>query len=398
MPSPTRVLHLLPDFDLGGGQMILMRTIAALRDPGWEHHVVAFDDGPLLDAYRAAGIRCDVIGDGRATGWPRSFVRLLALVRRERPDLMLSLNTPLDRTQAQLCSSITRRPVVVWFMSVAIPLIPFPPPRDRLLAFGKRLLLWPFNAVSIRRLAARIATSEAVARSFAEHLHVAPDRFQIAPPGLPDDAFDRELPDAERDALRSSLGIGGAWPVLLNVGMLIPLKGQLHLVEMMELIAGDLPRAHLLLVGEGPDRAALEERVAASPVGDRIRLLGHRHDVPDLLAVSDGVISASRSEGFGMSVLEAMAASLPVVAVRTPAFLEFVREGETALLVDAQDGSQLADAVGTVFTEPGRAAAMGAAGRDRAEDFRVGRRAAALGELLRRVSGPGPAPAGPGTS
>ena len=379
----TRVLYLLPDLDLAGGQVVVQRTINALPAPEWDNVVVAFDGGPLLNAYRRDGIRCEVIGDGKPTSWPLALIRLVRLVRRERIDVMLSANTPLDRTMAQLCATITGRPVVVWFHSIAIPVIRFPPPSGRVLAFFKRLVLYPFNYISIRLVAALVATSGAVAQSFADHLRLGLDRFEVVPPGLPDAAFDPALEHGHAKLLRSELGLGDEHPVLLNVGMLIPLKGQLQLIEMLELLADEFPGAHLLLAGEGPDRAALEARLAASPVGDRVHLLGHRTDVADLLRISDGLVSASRSEGFGMSVLEGMAASLPVIGVRTPAFLEFLDEGVTAELVDAQDAHQLADAVRTVFTDPTRAESMGAQGRQRALDYRATPRAHALGEILR---------------
>jgi glycosyltransferase involved in cell wall biosynthesis len=385
----TRVLHLLPDFDLGGGQVVLLRMNNALSGPVWEHIVVAFGGGPMLDVYRSDGIRCDVIGDGTAKSWPAAVIRLRRLIGREQIDVMLSMNTPLDRTMAQIGAAATGRPVVVWFMSVAIPLIRFPPPARRVLAFFKRLVLYPFNYLSIRRVAGLAVNSEAVARSFADHLHIPVDRFVTVAPGLPDSAFGPAL-DAERArALRSELGLRGGHPVLLNVGMLIPLKGQLQLIEMLELLADDLPDAQLLLAGDGPDRPMLEARILASAVGGRVHLLGHRQDVPELLRISDALLSASRSEGFGLSLLEAMAASLPVIGVRTPAFLEFLDEGITAELVDAQDAAQLADAVRRVFSDPTRAAEMGARGRQRALEYRTSVRAEALGDFLQNALRPG---------
>lgn len=385
--TTIRVLYLLPDFDLAGGQVVVRRTINALSEPELDHVVVAFAGGPLLDAYRHDGIRCEVIGNGTKTSWPAALVRLVRLVRRERIDVMLSANTPLDRTMAQLGAAVTRRPVVIWFHSIAIPLIGFPPPSGRRLAFVKRLVLHPFNVVSVRCAAALVATSDAVASSFADHLRLRADRIEVVPPGLPESAFDPALEHEHAEMLRSEFALGDDHPVLLGVGMLIPLKGQRQLIEMLELLAADFPRAHLLLAGEGPDRAALETRISESPVRDHVHLLGHRTDIPDLLRISDGLLSASRSEGFGMSVLEAMAASLPVIGVRTPAFLEFLDEGVTAELVDSQDAHQLADGVRAVFSDPMRAERMGALGRQRALDFRASLRAGELGEILRRAAG-----------
>lgn len=387
-PMPTRVLHLLPDFDVGGGQMVIMRTIDALRGPEWEHSVAAFGDGPLLELFRAEGITCEVVGDRTMRSWPGALVRLWRLLRRERIDVMHSPNTPIDRTMAQICGAASGRPVVVWFMSIAIPLIDFPPPAGRRLAFLKRLALYPFNYVSIRLVPGMAATSHAVAESFAEHLRLPQDRFVVIPPGVPDSAFAPALDHQAAVALRSELGIGDGRPVLLNVGMLIPLKGQLQLIEMMELLADDLPTARLLLVGDGPDRTALEARIATSPAGDRIRLLGHRHDVPDLMRVADALISASLSEGFGLTMLEAMGASLPTIGVRVPAFRDFVDEGVTSELVDEQDASQLAGAVRRVFSDPARASEMGERGYERALEFRASACVQALGALLRSASAP----------
>ena len=215
--TTTRVLYLLPDFDLAGGQVVVRRTINALPEAEWHHVVVAVGGGPLLEAYRSDGIHCEVIGDGTPTSWPAALIRLVRLVRRERIDVMLSANTPLDRTMAQLCAAITRRPVVVWFMSIAIPLIRFPPPPGRRLAFFKRLALYPFNVLSVRRLRALVATSDAVARSFADHLRLRPTVSLSYHPGC------RTPPSIHRwiRGPRKHCAANSAWatiiPILLNV-------------------------------------------------------------------------------------------------------------------------------------------------------------------------------------
>lgn len=386
----TTVAFTLPDFDIGGGQTILLRTLVALREvqPDLVPVVVALRDGPLLARYQEAGIACHVLGLRRGktsvSGHPVTVATLVRVLRREGAAAICSLNTPLDRSYAQLAGELCRLPVLVWFMSMAIPRLGFPPPRGRELAFAKRLALYPFNWASIRRTAARLSLSSSVAASFADHLRLPVDAFELVPPGLPDGFYAPAAPAAS-EGLRRDLGVVDAAPLLLCVGMLIDLKGQQELVPMMGRLRDRLPRAHLLLVGEGPNRRLLEQLVAEHGVADRVSLLGHRGDVPALLAASDGLLSASRSEGFGMAVLEAMAAAKPVVAVHTPAFEEFVVEGETARFVARQEAALLADAVAEVFGDPARAAAMGRAGRERAERFRVERTAEQLADVLRRV-------------
>ena len=388
--GPVRtVLYTLPDFGVGGGQTILLRTIEAIEagHPRQRNIVVGIEGGPMLERFEAAGIRCEVLGVRRPHQHPAGLLRLARLARRERVDLVCSLNTPLDRSYAQVVASALRLPVAVWFMSVAIPLIGFPPPRGRELAFGKRLALYPFNWVSARRVDTLMSLSRSVTSSFAEHLRLHPDSFELVPPGLPASFYEPPHSPSEGLQLRRHLGVEDADPLLMCVGMLIDLKGQHHLVPMMANLAERLPDARLLLVGDGENRAALAVAVEQSGLSGRVFLIGHRQDVPNLLAVSDGLISASRSEGFGMAVLEAMAAGKPVVAVHTPAFEEFAVPGVTARFVERQDAGLLADAVFDVFGDAERARAMGAAARERAEDFRVERTAARVVEVFERTIG-----------
>lgn len=393
MARPT-LLYTLPDFGVGGGQTILLRTATALAEaePGIRQLVVGVAGGPMLDQFEAAGLPCRVLGSGPLPA-AAALGRLIRLVRRERVSAICSFNTPLDRSLAQLASAATSTPVVIWFMSMAVPALRFPPPRGRELAFLKRAVLRPVNRISVRRATRLLALSDAVANSFAAHLNLPAERFAVVPPGLPEQFFPPQASEAERAEVRQELGVEGADPLLLCVGMLIELKGQQHLVPLMARIRHDQPNAVLLLVGEGELRPQLESEIAALELTGSVKLLGHRHDVPRLLRAADGLISASRSEGFGMAVLEAMAAGKPVVAAHTPAFDEFAVAGETAAFVAQPDAALLADAVRATFGTPGRAAAMGTAARRRAEEFRVEATARRLATELEPFLGPRGRPA-----
>jgi len=386
--ATPRVLYVLPDLGVGGGQTILLRTAQAASAIAGTHVVAALRDGPMRGPFETAGLETVVLGGPSPAAVPGAVWRLVRLVRSRRIDVIVSFNTPLDRTAAQLAGLLTGVPVVIWFMSVAIALIPFPPPPSRIPAFVKRLALFGPNYLTVRRAAALSSLSDSVTRSFAAHLRLPTDRFALVPPGLPASFYEPSLDDAGLGALRGELGLApGDGPVLLTVGMLIDLKGQQELVPAMAEVVRSLPGATLLLVGDGPNRARLEAMVAELGLGERVRLLGHRQDVPALLQLADGLVSASRSEGFGMAVLEAMAASKPVVAVHTPAFDEFAREGVSAHFVAAQDRRLLAEGIVEVFADPARARAMGTAGRAAAESFRAERTAALLLDVLGGVAG-----------
>lgn len=152
--------------------------------------------------------------------------------------------------------------------------------------------------------------------------------------------------------------------VLLCVCRLEPQKGVDVAIRAVE----DVPDAHLVVLGEGPQRPELE-RLG----GDRVHLLGRVPDVTAWLRRADLLVHPVRWEGFGLALLEAMLASLPVVATRVSSIPEIVVEGETGLLVPPDDPSALAAAVNRVLAEPG---GYGAAGRARARaEFSVARMA-----------------------
>ena len=120
----------------------------------------------------------------------------------------------------------------------------------------------------------------------------------------------------------------------------------------------------MVVGGEGDERAALVR--AAAPLGDHVRFLGHRKDVPDLLRACDIFLQTSLSEGFSNSILQAMATALPVVVTRVGGNPELV-SGECGFLVDTGDPQVVAGHLVDLAASPGRREQMGDAGRLRAE-------------------------------
>jgi glycosyltransferase involved in cell wall biosynthesis len=152
---------------------------------------------------------------------------------------------------------------------------------------------------------------------------------------------------------------------VLAVGRLRAPKDFLTLVRAAALApAGTL---RVLIAGEGPDRPRLEAEIARLGMAGTVELLGEREDVAELLATADVFVLPSRSEGMPMSVLEAMAAGVPVVASRVGGVPELVRDGVTGTLVAAEDPGALAAALSALATDAGARARLGAAGRARAE-------------------------------
>jgi glycosyltransferase involved in cell wall biosynthesis len=149
-------------------------------------------------------------------------------------------------------------------------------------------------------------------------------------------------------------------------------KGLEFLIEAAAKVGATRTDFQLAIIG-GPvatqqdyydELVALRDRLAAT----NVHFLGNREDVPNLLPGFDLYVMASRMEASPLSVLEAMAASLPVVATRVGGVPEIVAEGETGLLVPAEDAGALADAIEGLLADDTRREAMGRAGRQRVED------------------------------
>ena len=146
------------------------------------------------------------------------------------------------------------------------------------------------------------------------------------------------------------------------VGNLWPVKGHTTLVEAAALLAERTPRIRFFCAGEGVMRPALEKRLRQLGIEDRVVLLGHRSDVPAILARSNALALCSSNEGLSNAIMEAMAARLPVVATRVGGNPELL-EGGRGLLVPYGDPRALAQALLRISTAPDEARTMGRKGR-----------------------------------
>jgi glycosyltransferase involved in cell wall biosynthesis len=186
----------------------------------------------------------------------------------------------------------------------------------------------------------------------------------------------------------SPTGRRGGTADVIGVGRFAYPKDFMTLLEAVRLVEAP---CHVRLAGDGPALSAVESAVLRDGLSQRVELLGARADVPDLLARSDVFVLSSRSEGFPVSVLEAMAAGLPVVATDVGGVAEAVEDGETGFLVPTADPEAFARALDRLLVDGELRRRMGAAGRARALSlFDVSGYRAAYGELywreLRRSS------------
>lgn len=208
------------------------------------------------------------------------------------------------------------------------------------------------------RLAARIAVSEPVVHAMHRYFD---DEWEIVPNGVDTSSFH---PNGRRPA--DALADGQ--PRLLFLGRLDPRNGLGTVLKAMPGILERFPGAQLTVAGDGPLRPMYERQAAR--FGDRVRLVGRIYDErPEHYGTSDLYLCPTDKASFGITLLEAMACGTPLVVSDIVGFRELVDGGKEAVLVPPDDPQAWSRAVIELLNDPERRAAMGAAGRAKAESY-----------------------------
>lgn len=154
--------------------------------------------------------------------------------------------------------------------------------------------------------------------------------------------------------------------VILHIGSFIPVKNHKLLIEAFSNVEKLIPQTFLWLVGDGAERPKIEEMVKSKQLMGKVRFLGIRSDIPNILAQADIFVLCSNSEAFPVSILEAMASGLPVIATAVGGVPEAVIDGETGILVPPNNPEALSKAMLKLTTNPTFRQQMGMNARQRA--------------------------------
>jgi len=374
----SRLLEVLGYSCRGGAASSLCELVPGLLRGGFEVTVAAPPEPRFAAAVTSAGARFVAVPMAGRGDW-RSLARLIQLVRRGRFDVVHTHCRNAD-LHGGLAAKSCGVPLVVHLRGLLV---------DGGGATGGGLVD-RFHRAFVARAADRIvAVSEAVRRRALSLLRVPPERVVTVRNGVDLDRFAAPREPA-RTRLREQLRIPENAPLLLAIGTLGRCKGQDVLLRALALLPESV---HALLVGgaDGHAREELERLVRSLGVGPRVRFLGPRDDVPELLATSDLLVQPSRWEGFGRAVAEAMAAGVAVVASDVDGLREIVEHDRTGLLVPPDRPELLARALARLLDRSsGRELRRRLADSARAfarEQLDVRDTAARVATLLREVAG-----------
>ncbi|SBT04713.1 Glycosyltransferase [Candidatus Accumulibacter aalborgensis] len=340
-----RVLHLVNSLDVGGVEVGVVNVMCGLDDLGYEQAVCCLERaGALIDRVPES-ISVSVCGKTDRRERLAPVLRAARSMRRFQPAVVHARN----------CGA--------WVIGALAWLLAGCPGH---LVFSLHGLDWigrvgPVRAMIYRQLARitfrMVAVGAATGECFARQVGISPERFTVLHSGVDTQRFQPAL--ARLRSVRSPCRV-----VVGCVARLGQQKGHEQLLKAFAGAAAQCPtELELRLVGDGPCRAALQTLARQLGVETAVRFMGECTDVPEQLAQFDIFVLASEQEGRPTSIMEAMAAGLPVVATRVGGVADLVIDGQSGLLVAPDDVAALTRAIVALADDAGARQTFGEAGR-----------------------------------
>lgn len=384
MPPPVRIAFGITDTDVGGAERNLLTLATGLDRRRWRPSVVSLlPPGPLAEPLIQAGIRVDSLSMRSARDLPLALARWRRILLEERPAILQTFLFHANLL-GRLAGRWAKVPRIVSGVRVA----------ERRTRWHARLDRWTRGLVDCH-----VCVSQGVRDFAAGHARIPPERLCVIPNGIDVAAVERVSPidltpyildetgENVSGAGEAQAGARNQHTVLTFVGRLDPQKGLDDLIEAVaRLPAGIRTRLRIVMVGDGPSRSALEARIRKLGLEATFRFVGWQAQAIAWIKGGDGLVLPSHWEGMPNVVLEAMAASKPVIATAVEGSTELVRPGETGWLVAPRDPAALSRALAALVESPRLARDFGQAGYQLVrEEFTIARMVARYEELFEEL-------------
>jgi glycosyltransferase involved in cell wall biosynthesis len=325
-----RLLHISSARTLGGGERHLADLVNALSKRGHEVYVAIPLRSPLREELSAL---------------PSDHIFTLRL--RNALDLSSALELRRLTSEHQI-------EIVHAHLARDYPLAAMATKRNRhTKLFITRHVLFPLNKLhraTLSHAARVIAVSDAVKRALLAQKIFPANKITVIPNGIDFHRLETSLQNSRHEDLRPSLKLQPERLLVGTIGELKPQKGHEDFLRAAAIVSRQRTDTHFIIAGAdttraGTSRASLERLTNECQLNDRVHLIGWLDDIAPMLTALDVYASASHTESFGLSIVEAMAAALPVVATATEGAREIIESEDTGTLVPVGDVESLASAI-----------------------------------------------------
>jgi glycosyltransferase involved in cell wall biosynthesis len=328
-----RVLQVLPSVNLGGAESMVLTLLDELDPMTVESSVCVLGHGPMVQRVNERRLPVRQIRCYRGRFDPAFLALLLRTVREFKPDI-IHAHIWIAGFYAVLCARALRVPAVVTFHSnYQIESL-----RERCMLkailLGCKRLVFVCNQQRMHFAAIGVSEKIAVVRNGIT---------------MPDTGVTSVLHPSSGKC--RELGLAEAAPVIVCVANLRPVKGHMVLLPAFQRLLQMNTTARLVLIGDGPLRSELEAYCCRTGLKGSVCFLGARDDVLDWLCAADLFVCSSSSEALSISIMEAMAMGVPVVATRVGGNPELIDDGIDGLLVPYGEPDQLADAMNRLLSD-----------------------------------------------
>lgn len=328
-----RILHTESSLGWGGQEMRILGEIQGLQGRGHAMQLLCPREARIFEEAGRRGIAVSAMPMAK-----KRFAGLRALrhwIAQHPVDVINTHSSTDSWLSALACATLTHAPPLVRTRHISAPVPDNAPTR------------WLYT----RATRSIVTTGEALRAQLVRDNRFAAERIVSIPTGIDLAHFKPATSPAHKQALRQRLGLPADACIIGIVATLRSWKGHRFLIEAFARLRRT--DAHLLIVGDGPQRAALEGLVAGLQLGATVTLAGNQADVlPWLQALDVFALPSYANEGVPQAILQAFACALPVVTTEAGAIGEVARDGQTALVVRMQDAAALARALERLLADP----------------------------------------------
>ena len=370
----AKILHIITRLDMGGSAQ---NTLLSCEELSGKHEIIlvhglSYESGMSdlekkivedgIEKAKSQGVKAIPLPSLVRSIHPikdfQALRALMWLIFKEKPDIVHTHSSKAG-ILGRVAAKITFVPNIIHTPHGHVFYGHFAP-------FASKMFLWIEKLFS--RFTDRIVALTDGEKNDYEKLSVCPsEKLLKIHSGV--DVAQYMQPNGNMVEKKRSLGLDQNEAVIGFVGWLLPIKGPNYLLKAMDYVWHEHPETSLILVGKGDLDVDLRAEALRKNANGKVKFLGWREDVDEIMPVFDMLVLPSLNEGMGRVLVEAMAAGKPVVASRVGGIPDLVRHGETGYLVPPADVEALADGIKKLLDDPEKAWEMGQRGKESCQQF-----------------------------